>query len=298
MKILITGGTGLIGQGLVRMWQSKHQLFVLSRSRQKVNAAFGDAVTALTDLAEVDFNQLDAVVNLAGESIADKRWTAQQKERLCHSRWDLTQQLVSAIQAAKTPPSVFISGSAIGVYGRQQASLITEEFDHYHHEFTHHLCHKWEQIALQASSEHTRVCLLRTGVVLTKQGGALHKMLLPFKLGLGGRVGTGEQYMSWIHYDDMLASIDYLLTQPTLSGLFNATAPTPVSNSEFSQTLAKVLHRPAILPMPAFALRSLLGEMADLLLTGQRVIPANLSKAGFEFKFNTLEPALKDLLQG
>uniref|UniRef100_A0A486XTR0 Cell division inhibitor n=1 Tax=Rheinheimera sp. BAL341 TaxID=1708203 RepID=A0A486XTR0_9GAMM len=298
MKILITGGTGLIGQGLVRIWQSKHQLFVLSRSRQKVNAAFGGAVTALTDLAEVDFNQLDAVVNLAGESIADKRWTAKQKERLCHSRWDLTQQLVSAIQAAKTPPAVFISGSAIGVYGRQQASLITEEFDHYHHEFTHHLCHKWEQIALQAGSEHTRVCLLRTGVVLTKQGGALNKMLLPFKLGLGGRVGTGEQYMSWIHYDDMLASIDYLLTQPTLSGLFNATAPTPVSNSEFSQTLAKVLHRPAIMPMPAFALRLLLGEMADLLLTGQRVIPANLTKAGFEFKFNTLEPALKDLLQG
>ena len=297
MKILITGGTGLIGRGLVHRWQATHTLYVLSRSQQKVKAHFADSVTALTDLAMVDFNQLDAVINLAGEPIADKRWTAQQKHKLCHSRWDLTQQLVSAIQAAKTPPAVFISGSAIGVYGRQQASLITEEFDHYHHEFTNHLCHKWEQIALQAGSEHTRVCLLRTGVVLKKQAGALHKMLLPFKFGLGGRVGSGEQYMSWIHHDDMLACIEFLLMQPTLSGVFNATAPTPVTNTEFSQTLANVLRRPAILPMPAVALKLLLGEMADLLLTGQRVIPANLTKAGFEFNFPTLEPALHNLLQ-
>ena len=181
MNILLTGGTGLIGSALVKKWQQQHQLQVLSRTQQKVQALFGPDVTAVAKLADVDFNQLDAVVNLAGEPIVGKRWTAQQKQRLCHSRWDLTEQLVSAINAAKTPPSVFISGSAIGIYGRQQATLIGEDFTHYHAEFTHQLCQRWEQIALQASSERTRVCLLRTGIVLAANGGALKKMYLPFK---------------------------------------------------------------------------------------------------------------------
>lgn len=297
MNILLTGGTGLIGSGLVNLWRGQHQLWVLSRSANKVTDLFGADIKAVTSLTQVDFNQLDAVVNLAGEPIADKRWTAQQKQRLCHSRWDLTEQLVSAINAAKTPPSVFISGSAIGIYGRQQATLIGEDFTHYHAEFTHQLCQRWEQIALQASSEHTRVCLLRTGIVLAVNGGALKKMYLPFKLGLGGPVASGEQYMSWVHINDVLRIIDFLLLQPTLSGVFNVTAPTPVTNAEFSRSLAKTLHRPAILPMPAFVLQLMLGEMADLLLTGQRVIPANLIKAGFEFQFDTLPGALQDLLQ-
>jgi len=297
MHILLTGGTGLIGSGLVKQWQQQHQLSVLSRSPKKVTAMFGAEVNAVAELAEIDFNTVDAVINLAGEPIVGKRWTEQQKQRLCHSRWDITEQLASMIKACDTPPKVFISGSAIGVYGRQQTQLITEEFDHYHAEFSHQLCLRWENLAQEAASPATRVCIIRTGIVLANQGGALQKMLLPFKLGLGGRIGNGEQFMSWIHLSDMLRLIDFLLLHPTLIGLFNATAPTPVSNAEFSQTLAKVLRRPAIFPMPAFVLQLMLGEMAELLLTGQRVIPANLSKAGFDFNYKELEPALRALLR-
>ncbi|MDX1391627.1 MAG: TIGR01777 family oxidoreductase [Rheinheimera sp.] len=297
MQILLTGGTGLIGSGLVRQWQQQHKLIVLSRQKEKVSAMFGPDVTGIDNLNQVDFNQLDAVVNLAGEPIVGKRWTAQQKQRLCNSRWDITRQLVSAIKQATTPPKVLISGSAVGIYGRQHNQRITEDFEHYHAEFSHLLCQRWESLAEEASSAATRVCLIRTGIVLSTEGGALKKMLLPFKLGLGGKIGSGQQYMSWIHYSDMLALIDFLLHHPTLSGAFNATAPTPVTNTEFSKTLAKVLHRPCLLPMPAPVLQLMLGEMADLLTTGQCVIPANLRKAGFDFSYTELEPALRSLLR-
>lgn len=295
MNILLTGGTGLIGSGLVKLWQSQHQLWVLSRTPAKVKALFGAGVQAISSLSEVDFNTLDAVVNLAGEPIVGKRWSDTQKQILCYSRWHITQQLVEAIKAAKTPPKVLLSGSAIGIYGRQQNQLISEDFSHFHAEFSQHLCQHWEELALTAAGPSTRVCVLRTGIVLANNGGALQKMLPPFKAGLGGRIGSGQQFMSWIHIDDMLRLIDFLLQHPTLNGAFNATAPNPVTNAQFSQTLASVLHRPALLPMPAFVLRLMFGEMADLLLTGQRVIPANLIKAGFEFQFTELEPALKAL---
>ncbi|MDP2715882.1 TIGR01777 family oxidoreductase [Rheinheimera sp.] len=295
MKILLTGGTGLIGSALVNQWHNSHELIVLSRSAAKVKALFSERVQAVTALSDVDFNTVDAVVNLAGEPIVGKRWSEAQKLHLCHSRWDITEQLVNAIKAAQTPPKVLLSGSAIGIYGRQQSQLISEDFNHFHAEFSQQLCQRWEELALAASSPATRVCVLRTGIVLANNGGALQKMLPPFKAGLGGRIGTGEQFMSWVHINDMLRLIDFLLQHPTLNGAFNATAPQPVTNAEFSQTLAAVLRRPALLPMPAFVLRLLFGEMADLLLTGQRVIPTNLLKAGFEFQFNTLQPALEAL---
>ncbi|MBU1312021.1 MAG: TIGR01777 family oxidoreductase [Gammaproteobacteria bacterium] len=296
MNILLTGGTGLIGSGLTRLWQSQHKLWLLSRHPAKVAAMFGTAVQAISSLDEVDFNQLDAVINLAGEPIVGKRWTEQQKQRLCDSRWHLTEQLVNAIKAAASPPAVLISGSAIGIYGRHQAQLITEDAAHYNPEFSHQLCQRWEDIALAASSDRTRVCILRTGIVLADNGGALTKMLPAFKLGLGGRISHGGQYMSWLHISDMLSIIEFLLLHPTLSGIFNATAPNPVTNAEFSQTLAQVLKRPALLPMPAWLLQLMLGEMADLLLTGQRVLPANLTKAGFSFRYENLQPALSALL--
>jgi uncharacterized protein len=297
MRILLTGGTGLIGSGLVKHWLKQHQLLVLSRTPEKVMACFGSSVSAIAHLSDVDFNTLDAVINLAGEPIVGKRWTDAQKQRLCDSRWQLTKQLVSAITSAKTPPKVLISGSAIGIYGRQQSQLITEDFNHFHVEFSHQLCQRWETLAQEAESPSTRVCILRTGIVLSAKGGALQKMLLPFKLGVGGKIGNGEQYMSWIHISDMVRLIDFLLLHPTLTGVFNATAPNPVTNAEFSQQLAKALRRPALLPMPAFVLQLILGEMADLLLTGQRVIPANLSKAGFEFDYPELDTALQTLLR-
>jgi uncharacterized protein len=297
MHILLTGGTGLIGSGLVRQWQDQHQLTILSRQPAKVTHLFGSDVKGVANLSDVNFDAVDAVVNLAGEPIVGKRWTEQQKHRLCSSRWDITEQLVSAIKAASTPPKVLVSGSAIGIYGRQKNQRITEDFEHYHAEFSHFLCKRWESLALEASTEATRVCIIRTGIVLSADGGALKKMLLPFKLGLGGRIGSGQQYMSWIHHSDILRLIDFLILHPTLSGVFNATAPTPVTNAEFSQTLAKVLRRPCLLPMPAPVLQLLLGEMADLLITGQCVIPANLRKAGFEFNYAELERALQSLLK-
>ncbi|PKM19720.1 MAG: TIGR01777 family protein [Gammaproteobacteria bacterium HGW-Gammaproteobacteria-15] len=295
MHILLTGGTGLIGSALVKHWLNQHKLIVLTRNPAQAQQQLGPEVRTVQSLQQVDFNQIDAVINLAGEPIVGKRWSDAQKQLLCDSRWAITEQVVGAINAASTPPSVLISGSAIGIYGRQQQQFIDEDYQPFHAEFSSELCQRWEQLALAAQSANTRVCLLRTGIVLANEGGALKKMLLPFKLGLGGRIGNGEQYMSWVHLQDMLRLTDFLLQHPTLTGPFNATAPNPVTNAEFSQQLAKVLHRPAILPMPAFVLKLMLGEMADLLLTGQRVIPAKLQHAGFAFKYSQLSDALKAL---
>lgn len=295
MNILLTGGTGLIGTALIQHWQPQHKLFVLTRSERKAKRLWGDTVTTVSDLADVNFNQLNAVVNLAGEPIAGKRWTTKQKQILCDSRWQLTEKLVSAINMANTPPAILISGSAVGYYGRQHQQLISEDYQHVHDEFTHQLCKRWEELAL-AVNPATRVCILRTGIVLAKNGGALAKMLPAFRLGLGGRIGDGGQYMSWIHLDDMVALTDFLLQHPTLQGPFNATAPNPVTNTEFSASLARQLHRPALLPMPAAIISILLGEMAELLLTGQRVLPTNLVKAGYRFRFDTLSAALANLL--
>lgn len=296
MRILLTGGTGLIGSALVKRWLAQHKLVVLTRDPAKAQKQLGPEVSTVHSLQQVDFNQIDAVINLAGEPIVGKRWSDTQKQRLCESRWLITEQLVGAIKAASSPPSVMISGSAIGIYGRQQQQFIDEDYQSFHAEFSSELCQRWEQLALEAQSDTTRVCLLRTGIVLAGEGGALKKMLPPFKLGLGGRIGNGEQYMSWVHLQDMLRITDFLLLHPTLNGAFNATAPNPVTNAEFSQQLASVLHRPALLPMPAFVLKLMLGEMADLLLTGQRVIPAKLQHAGFTFNYPDLTDALKSLL--
>ncbi len=295
MNILLTGGTGLIGSALVNKWQQQHQLQILSRHPAQAAGKFAPGVKVVPDLTAVDFNQLDAVINLAGEPIAGKRWSDAQKHRLCHSRWDLTAQLVNAINHAAQAPKVLLSGSAIGYYGRQQQQLISEDFSHCYDEFSHQLCRRWEQLAAGVNS-HTRLCIVRTGIVLAREGGALQKMLPPFRLGLGGRIGDGRQYMSWVHLDDMVNLVDFLLQHPTLHGVFNATAPNPVTNAEFSQTLAQLLHRPALLPMPAIMLQLMLGEMADLLLTGQRVLPTNAIKAGFSFRYETLAPALSSLL--
>lgn len=294
MRIFVTGGTGLIGSALLKYWREQHQVTVLTRqpvTRLQQNGA----VTYVNKLQDVDFNQFDAVVNLAGEPIADKRWTDKQKQRICHSRWQLTEQLSECIQTATTPPACLISGSAVGYYGRQGAEFITEEHSAFYPEFSHDICARWENLALRAGSEKTRVCLLRTGIVLSDDGGALAKMLPAFKFGLGGPIGNGQQYMSWIHIDDIVKLIDFLLHSPTLQGPFNAVAPTPVTNKQFSQALAERLNRPAKLTMPAFMLRLLFGEMADILLYGQRVVPQQAIDAGFTFQYPKLPAALADL---
>ncbi|GGW62489.1 TIGR01777 family oxidoreductase [Alishewanella tabrizica] len=292
MNILITGGTGLIGSALVRLWQADNKLWVLSRTERKSNH---DNLTYITRLQQVDFNTLDAVVNLAGEPIANKRWSDAQKTAICQSRWQITDDISQLIQQAETPPKVFISGSAIGYYGRQDAQEITEDYQAFFPEFSHDICAKWENLAMQASNPATRVCLLRTGIVLSDEGGALRKMLPPFKLGLGGVIGSGTQYMSWVHLDDMVALIDFTLKHSKLSGPINAVAPKAVTNKVFTQALASRIKRPALLPMPAFMAKLAFGEMSEILLYGQRVVPKKLLDAGFYFRYPQLAQALAAL---
>ena len=291
MQIFITGGTGLIGKHLITRLAPEHDITVLSRSESKARAALPAEVAVLDNLDSIaNFDDYDVIINLAGEPIADKRWTSQQKHQICQSRWQITTALVTKINASATPPHTFISGSAIGYYGRQGDKPVTENNTEPHQEFTHEVCQRWEQIA-ETVKQNCRVCLLRTGVVLAAEGGALEKMRLPFKLGLGGPIGSGEQYMSWIHLDDMVEGICFLMDHSQCSGPFNLTAPQPVTNKAFVSAFANALNRPAFMPMPGFALKVIMGEAADMLLTGQRVIPQKLLDAGFEFKFDSVDKA-------
>jgi uncharacterized protein (TIGR01777 family) len=293
MKILITGGTGLIGSALVDAFIDEHSITLLTRQYDLVKPH--NRVSYIHDLNDIDFSNLDVVINLAGERIVNKRWSDRQKDVLCNSRWDITQALVNHIDAVSDKKKIrFISGSAVGFYGRQFNMPITEEHEHTYPEFSHMLCQRWEQIA--QSSTSTNPALLRTGIVLSHKGGALSKMLTPFKLGLGGPIASGEQIMPWIHIDDMVGAIQFIIEHETLQGPFNLTAPTPVSNKKFSKTLANALKRPCLLPMPEFVLRLAMGEMADLLVYGQNAVPQALEQAGYQFKYPTIEPAMVDVV--
>mgnify|MGYP000002583772 CR=1 FL=1 len=299
MKILITGGTGLIGRALIKKLNEElddYYLTVLTRDKLNAKNCLPYPVDIETELEDIDLADYTAIINLAGEPIVEKRWNNKQKHVICESRWRLTEQLTNKINAECSidNPIRFISGSAVGFYGRQDKQIITEEFKKPFPEFSHVLCQRWEDIASQASNAN--VCLLRTGIVLSPDGGALAKMLLPFKLGLGGKVASGEQYMPWIHIDDMTNAIIYLLKHPVLNGPYNLTAPESVPNDEFCKTLANVLHRPCIFPMPEFVLNLLFGEMADLLIYGQNVKPQALLDAGFQFQYPKLLQALSNLL--
>ena len=297
MNILITGGTGLIGSALIPFLNNHHKVTVLTRNVTKVYVKIGSHIHAIENLSQIDFNQIDIVLNLAGEAIVEKRWSKKQKLKIQQSRWQLTQELVNRIIEAKTPPHTFISGSAIGFYGRQNNQAIDESFDECCQEFSHTLCKEWESIALNARSEKTRVCILRTGIVLSSHGGALSKMLPAYKCALGGPIADGSQMMSWIHIDDMIGMIIYLVEEQALEGVFNATAPNPVSNSEFSSQLAETLKRPNFFRMPAQVLSLLLGEAAELLIYGQNVQPNKILKAGYRFHYPKLKEALSHLLR-
>lgn len=295
MRILMTGGTGLIGRHLTsRLLNTDSQITVVTRSLHRADQLLGSSVTLLPDLSVLShLDDFDAVINLAGEPIADKRWTSSQKEHLCQSRWHITEQLVALFRASKSPPGIFISGSAIGYYGSQGPVIITETTSP-HDEFTHRLCQQWEDIAMQAQTDLTRVCLLRTGVVLASDGGALSKMSLPFRLGLGGPLGNGEQYLAWIHIEDMVNGIIWLLDNP-LSGPYNLVSPHPVPNAQFTQALGKALNRPTRLPAPACMVKILMGESSVLVLGGQRALPERLEGSGFQFRWQNIEDALRDI---
>lgn len=296
-SILITGGTGFLGSALThQLLQDHYDVVILSRNAEKVARAFGKQVQAVTRVADLaDAGRFKAIVNLAGAGIFDSRWSDARKQLLRDSRIKLTAQLVEWIKNSDSPPEVLVNGSAIGFYGDQGDKVLTEEsvpkLD-----FAQQLCADWETAAFPAEAAGVRVCLIRTGLVLGPGGGVLQRMLLPFRLGLGGRMGNGRQWMSWIHIVDWLAIVRTMIDNPDMRGPYNATAPTQVSNQQFSATLARVLKRPMLLPMPEALLKLLLGEMASLVLGSQRVMPQRLLAQNFQFQYAVLDTALRDIL--
>jgi len=298
MNVLITGGTGFIGKALCRALTDRGDLvWVYSRQPEKVQALCGDSVRALVDLKQLGDVVLDAVVNLAGEPIADRPWTNRRRELLLGSRIQLTNQLIEALIGANQKPAVLISGSAIGYYGDTADESVDESFrpdaETQEQDFAHQLCRQWEAAADGAAQLATRVCKVRIGIVMG-DGGFLTPLLPLFRFGLGARLGNGAQFMSWISHRDMVRVLVHLLDDPASEGVFNATAPVPVTNRNFTAQLAAALNRPAILFVPAPLLR-LLGDLSTLMLKGQRVVPRRLQASGFEFRDANLASALEAL---
>ena len=297
MRILITGGTGLIGRQLCKALLAEgHELTVLSRNPASVPVKCGAVVHALAGLAEWQPEQaFDAVINLAGEPIVDKSWTAKRKQVLWDSRVTLTEELVRCIAVAEHKPGVLLSGSAVGYYGNR-GDIMLDEAACAGEGFAAELCKAWEDAARVAESVGVRTCLLRTAPVLSNDGGMLGKMLPAFRLGLGARLGDGKQWMSWVHMQDYVAMVLRLLCDPHAAGPYNMAAPQPVTNAEFTRTLAAALHRPALFVAPAILLKLGMGERASLLLEGQRVLPRKMEAAQYRFAFTNLADALRDLL--
>lgn len=311
MKVVVAGGTGFLGRPLGETYaEAGHEVIVFSRALAPGQSAHeaGTGVPGVTRVGWRSDGQLDewaqhvdgadAVVNLAGESIAAKRWTPAQKARLRDSRLLATRSLVGAILAVERPPRVFVSGSAVGYYGCSLADTPLDERSPPGADFLGELCVEWEQEALRAARPGTRIVLLRTGVVLETGGGALAKMLLPFRLFAGGPIGSGRQYMSWIHRLDWLELIRWAIENPAAEGALNATAPAPVTNAMFSRALGRAIRRPSWMPVPAFALRTMLGEMAEaLLIGGQRVVPKRALALGYEFRYPEIDRAFRAIFE-
>jgi hypothetical protein len=298
MRVLISGSSGLVGTALrERLASAGH---TVERLRRGVGPSRPGWVTwdpSVNMFDPVAAEGADAVVNLAGASIADGRWSEKRKRVLRSSRVDATRHLVGELGKLKWPPKVFVSASAIGYYGDRGDEVLTEKSEPAE-DFLGRLSQEWESEAQVAAKFGARVVILRIGVVLAAQGGALAKMLPPFKLGMGGPMGSGRQWMSWIALPDLVAVIERALSDAALEGPVNAVAPAPVSNRAFSRALGRVLRRPAIAPLPGFVARILLGEMADaLLLSSTRVTPERLRAAGFAFQHPEVEGALRAILQ-
>jgi uncharacterized protein (TIGR01777 family) len=295
-RVVIAGGTGFLGRPLTEaLVRDGADVVLLSRNRGATSARVRSAPWTPDGNAgdwarEID--GADAVVNLAGESIAARRWTAAQKTRILESREKATRSLVAAIARASQPPPVFVSASAVGYYG-PLGDEIVDERGAAGSDFLAGVCVRWEAEALRAASAKTRVVCIRTGLVLAGDGGALPEIARPFTLFAGGPVGSGRQYLPWIHRDDWVAIAQWAIRTPTVSGALNATAPTPQTSADFARALGRALHRPALLTAPAFALKLILGEMAEgLLLSGQRAVPAKAQALGFAFRYAALDEAL------
>lgn len=294
MNILLTGGTGLIGKALVEQLCLRNaQVTILTRLITPHTISKQKNIKFITALSELDLQeQFDAIINLAGEPIFHKDWTKNQKSILRESRLSLTTQLVEFINQYQQYP-IFISGSATGIYGDQDEQKITET-SKTAKTFTAQLCQDWENIARQANA---KVCLIRTGMVFSKKGGALAQMLPLYKWGLGGKLGNGEQYFPWIALEDMVNGILFLLDHSECQGSFNFTAPNPIKQHKFNRTLAGILKRPAFATIPKWILHFILGERANLLLESQNVVPEQLLNAGFQFQYSDCENYLEDILK-
>jgi hypothetical protein len=295
MGVIIAGGTGFLGQKLsARLSGEGHQVQILTRRP----AATPNQITWNPDGSPGELSQhldgADAVVNLSGENLAEGRWTPARKAQLHSSRVLPTRTLVRAMDQCARPPKVFVSASAVGYYGPRGDEPVPETTPP-GSDFLAKICIDWEQEARASEGRSTRLVLVRSGIALAGDGGALAKMLLPFKLGLAATLGSGQQFFPWIHVDDWSALVSWLIHDQRAAGAFNASAPVPVTNRTFTRTLARVLGRPAILHAPAFAMRAVMGQMAEMLLNGQRAIPACAEQSGFQFVHRELDPALHSL---
>jgi uncharacterized protein (TIGR01777 family) len=301
MKILVAGSSGLVGTALgSALARGGHTVCRLVRPQSAAGEGANEGFAVAWNPATGELGGAgvgaDAVVNLAGASIADGRWSTQRKETLRASRIDTTRALVNALAKMNARPSVLVSASAIGIYGNRGDETLTEESKP-GTDFLASLAQEWEAEALKAEALGIRVVLARFGIILAREGGALPKMLTPFKLGAGGRLGSGKQWMSCVTLEDVVGSLRLAIENKSARGAINLVAPQPVQNAEFTKALAKALHRPALFPAPAFALRLALGEMADaLLLSSQRVAPQTLEKLGYHFLHSDLSAALKNLV--
>lgn len=302
MRIVIAGGSGFLGHLLItRLAADRHDITVLTRRPGRNLGPAKSVVWNPDGEANGEWVQsLDgaaAVINLAGEGIADKRWSPARKAALLNSRVRATGSLVAAMRRAAKPPRVLIQGSGAGYYGTHGDEILDESSPP-GTDFLGQLCVAWEAAAQPARDLGSRLVILRQGIVLAREGGALKKMLPPFHLFVGGPIASGRQYMSWIHHDDWLALMLWVMSDPAASGVLNATSPNPVPNAEFSRAIGRALHRPSLLPVPAFALRLLVGEMADdALIKGQRVVPAHALALGFHFAFPAIDDAMTEILR-
>ena len=295
MKVAVTGSSGLIGTSLVSFLLEKNVTVskILRENPEDDDISWkpedGDWNSAFT-------GGVDGIVHLAGENIASGKWTRKKKEKIRNSRIEGTKRLCEHILKLPTPPSVLVCASAIGYYGNRGVEFLNEGSSR-GSGFLPDVCLGWEEAAESVSKAGIRVVNVRFGIVLSKDGGALAKMMTPFKMGMGGKIGSGTQFMSWVAMDDVTGAIYHTLTTDLLKGPVNVTAPNPVTNKEFTNTLGEVLKRPAVVPMPAFAAKLAFGEMAnDLLLASTKVAPKMLSDSGYEFQYPELENALRHIL--
>lgn len=297
MQILLTGGTGLVGRALCRHFsQQGHSLIVLSRDPGKV-AGLCSGARGIGSLEELNVTDaVDAVINLAGAPIADRPWTKGRRRMLRESRIDLTRNLVDWMSRRDQAPGVLLSASATGWYGDRGEEQLDETSAAPVADFASQLCQDWEAEVMRAAELGTRVACLRFAPVLAADGGMLARLLPVFRLGLGGRLGSGQQWMPWIHLDDLVRLFDHLLSNDDCQGIYNACSPMPVRNAEFTRILAQTVRRPAIFPAPAWLLRLALGEMSILLTGGQHVMPKRTADSGFDWQYPELSAALQQLL--